>query len=78
MHCMSQMKTILALLAVFVAADAVKLKFRPIAVDPASVGTSSSPAWCKNLDCPSFKVLQKTEVRIKCYVQLDQKGWQLL
>ena len=58
------MKVIIALVVMVAAAEAVKLRFRPVsAADTASSG--SSPAWCKNLDCPTFKVLQKTKVRTK-------------
>ena len=54
------MKVIIALVLVVVATEAVRLRFRPSSkADP-----GSSPAWCKGLDCPTFKVLESTAVRL--------------
>ena len=62
------MKVVIGLVVVIAATEAVRLRYRRPGNGGASsaadtAGSGSSPAWCKNYDCPTFKVLQKTDVR---------------
>ena len=60
-----QTKFIIALVVVVAAVDAIRLRYRPgsgASSTADTAGSGSSPAWCKNLDCPTFKVLQRTQV----------------